>query len=121
METHNDLRDLPHAELQKQVGEIIGNGSHFELMVAGIVARCDVRHGEVTDLDEDRTAVDDAREFFAYFGAPVTHERAARIVAGKEDAKGGEFAHLFDDELERAPERVLEHANELAMENYYGI
>jgi len=116
-----DLRDLSRADLQKQVRSILGGGSRYELSVAGIVARCDVRHGEVTDLDSDRSAIDDAEEFFAFFGAPVTHERAQRIIAGTEAANGGEFAHLFDDELERATESVLEVAREVAMENYYGI
>lgn len=122
METkHNDLRDLPRSMLLQQVSEIIGPGSAHEMHFAGIVAVCHISQGEVQGFDEDRIAVDDADEFFAYFGAPVTHERATLIVIGKENAKGGEFAHLFDDELERATESVLENAAELAMENYYDI
>lgn len=122
METkHNDLRDLPRSVLLQQVSEIIGPGSAHEMHVAGIVAVCHISQGEVQGFDEDRIAVDDADEFFAFFGAPVTHERAALIVIGKENAKGGEFAHLFDDELERATESVLDNAAELAMENYYDI
>lgn len=119
--TSTDLRNVSRAELQQQVRGIIRNGSRHELHVAGIVACCTVSQGEVQELDADRTAVDDADEFFAYFGAPVTHERAARIVAGTENATGGELAHMFDKELERATDSVLESANELAMENYYGI
>lgn len=116
-----DVRNLSREELRSQARSIIGNpGSSHEMVVAGIVALCDVRQGDIVP-DNDRVAVEDAEEFFAYFGAPVTHERAQRIFAGTEEAKGGEFAHQFDDELERSIERVLEHAAEIAMENYYGI